>query len=150
MALLRSTRPNSDVAQRLHTTSLVHSLSMVLVPWSSAEFGFVFMIWAVMMVAMMLPSAALCDSYCDPRTSGEKRQRAFLVAGSRRWSYRRRLVADAAYVPCRACADSRRGAHAVPWVDRGLGLAPVFLASNVCFGSLADMLGCMKESPLYP
>jgi predicted metal-binding membrane protein len=27
-------------------------------PWSSAEFGFVFMIWVVMMVAMMLPSAA--------------------------------------------------------------------------------------------
>jgi predicted metal-binding membrane protein len=51
-------------------------------------------------------------------------QRAFLVAHSRRWSNRRRLVADAAYVLCRSCADSRCGAHAVPWMDRGI--APAF------------------------
>src|SRR5215831_14032901 len=43
--------------------------------------------------------------YCDPRTTGENRQRAFRVAHSRRWPYRRRLVADAAYVRCRAFAD---------------------------------------------
>src|SRR5215470_17078864 len=32
----------------------------------------------------------LDGGYCDPRTSGENRQRAFLVSHSRRWSYRRR------------------------------------------------------------
>src|SRR5262249_46643194 len=56
----------------------------------------------------------LDGGYCDPRTSGENRQRAPRVARSRRWSYRRRLVADAAYVRCRSCADSRRGAPTVP------------------------------------
>src|SRR5262245_26884009 len=40
----------------------------------------------------------LDGGYCDPCTSGEDRQRAFLVAYSRRWSYCRRLVANAAYV----------------------------------------------------
>src|SRR5262249_34587792 len=78
----------------------------------------------------------LDGSYCDARTRGESRQRAFLVAYSRRWSYRRRLVADAAYVRNRSCADSPRGAHAIPWVDIGLGLAPVFAPrsrdANVC------------------
>src|SRR6185437_5266351 len=65
-------------------------------------------------------------SHCDARARGDNRQRASRVARSRRWSYRRRLVADAAYVRFRSFADIRRGAHAVPWVDRRLGLAPVF------------------------
>jgi hypothetical protein len=38
----------------------------------------------------------------------------------------RRLVADPAYVRFRSFADIRRGPRAVPWVDRLLGLAPVF------------------------
>ena len=44
-------------------------------------------------------------SYCDARARGENRQRASRVARSRRWSYRRRLVADAAYVRVRSFAD---------------------------------------------
>jgi hypothetical protein len=48
--------------------------------------------------------------YCSPRFRGEDRQRASRVARSRRWSYRRGLVADAAYVLRRACADTRCGA----------------------------------------
>src|SRR6185295_10709670 len=63
--------------------------------------------------------------YCDACVRGENRQRASRVARSRRWSYRRRLVADAAYVRVRSFADIRRGAHAVPWVDRRLGLTPL-------------------------
>src|SRR5262249_43175077 len=47
-------------------------------------------------------------SYCDACARGESRQGAFRVAGSRRWSYRRRLVADAAYVRVRSFADIRR------------------------------------------
>ena len=64
-------------------------------------------------------------SYCDARARGENRQRASRVARSRRWSYRRRLVADAAYVRVRSFVDIRPGARAVPWMER-LGLAPVF------------------------
>src|SRR5262249_20758840 len=50
--------------------------------------------------------------YCDASTRGKNRQRAFFVAHSRRWPYRRRLVANAAYVRCRSCANSR-GAHSL-------------------------------------
>jgi hypothetical protein len=78
--------------------------------------------------------------YCDACARGESRQGASRVARSRRWPYRRRLVAHAAYVRCRAFADTCRGAHAVPWVDRGLG--PRFFRpghANVRFGSLADI-----------
>ena len=67
-------------------------------------------------------------SYCDAHTRGENRRRAPRVARSRRCSYRRRLVADATYVRFRSFADFRRGARAVPWVDRSLGLAPVFFS----------------------
>jgi len=49
-------------------------------------------------------------SYCDARARGENRQRTSRVARSRRWSCRRRLVADAAHVLCRSFADIRRGA----------------------------------------
>jgi len=75
--------------------------------------------------------------YCDACVRGENRQRASRVARSRRWSYRRRLVADAAYVRVRSFADIRRGAHAVPWVDRRLGLTPAshVTHANVRFGS---------------
>ena len=43
--------------------------------------------------------------YCDACARGENRQRASRVAHSRHWSYRRRLVADAAYVRVRSFAD---------------------------------------------
>ena len=46
--------------------------------------------------------------YCDVCVRGENRQRASCVARSRRWSYRRWLVADAAYVRVRSFADIRR------------------------------------------
>ena len=49
----------------------------------------------------------LNGAYCDPGARRENSQRAFLIAHSRRRSYRRRLVADAAYVLFRARADIR-------------------------------------------
>src|SRR5262245_3675786 len=42
--------------------------------------------------------------YCDPRAHGKSRARAPRVASDRCRSYRRRLVADAAYVLFRECA----------------------------------------------
>jgi hypothetical protein len=63
---------------------------------------------------------ALDGTYCAACARGENRQRAFRVARSRHWSYRRRLVADAAYVRCRAFADIRGGAHALLSVTTAL------------------------------
>src|SRR6187551_736699 len=63
--------------------------------------------------------------YCDPRTGGENSQRPPRVARSRHWSCRRRLVVDAAYVRFRSFAVIHCGARAAPWVDQGLGLAPM-------------------------
>ena len=71
----------------------------------------------------------LDGSYCDANTRGKNRQRAFLVAHSRSWPYHCGLVADAANVRCRACANSR-GAHAVPWLDRDLEPNPFFSATG--------------------
>jgi hypothetical protein len=47
--------------------------------------------------------------YCDACAGGENRQRTPRAAGSRRWSHRRRMVADAAYVLFRSLADIGRG-----------------------------------------
>jgi len=63
-------------------------------------------------------------SYCDPRTPGENHPRTPCVSRSRHWSYHRRLVADAAYVICRSCADIRLGAYALRWVDQSLITPP--------------------------
>src|SRR6516225_7285584 len=52
----------------------------------------------------------LDGSYCDACACGENSQRPPRVARSRRWSYRRRLVADAAYVHFRSFANISGGA----------------------------------------
>src|SRR5262249_21778567 len=85
-------------------------------------------------------------SYCDPRTSGENRQRALRVAHSRSWPYNWGLVADAAYVLCRSFADNRRrpvrrrdrttgategGHHRNRYATRGLCRRPEILSAVV-------------------
>src|SRR6476660_9097548 len=93
-------------------------------------------------------------SYCDAGIRGENRRRAPRVARSRRCSYRRRLVADATYVRFRSFADFRRGARAVPWVDRSLGPAPVFFTQVTPRQCLLWVISGHTDKsapcPLYP
>src|SRR5262249_58084547 len=79
--------------------------------WSLARHSLCWMLLGVddVVVRWWRDERVLDCSYCDACARGESRQGAFRVAGSRRWSYRRRLVADAAYVRVRSFADIRRG-----------------------------------------
>src|SRR5262249_32259650 len=46
-----------DIGTRIVSPGTGIAATPIFRPWSGAEFGFMFMVWAVMTVAMMLPSA---------------------------------------------------------------------------------------------
>ena len=46
-----------SIGTRIVSTGTTIAATPIFRPWSGAEFGFIFTMWAAMMVAMMLPSA---------------------------------------------------------------------------------------------
>ena len=107
-------------------------------PWSSAEFAFVFLTWAVMMVAMMLPSAApMVLHYARVGRTAVLDAKPF---GPTAWFAAGYLLVWFGFA---------LGATGAQWVlERAALLTPMASTSNVVGGILLIMAGLYQWSPI--
>ena len=106
-------------------------------PWSGAEFAFVFLMWAVMMVAMMLPSAApMVLHYARVGRTAALDAKPF---GPTAWFAAGYLLVWFGFA---------FGATGAQWaLERAALLTPMASTSNVVGGILLIMAGLYQSSP---